>query len=65
MKNINTFNKGEGAERLLTRLEVARYFRVSKETIRRWENLGKIEPIIINARVYRYSAASIQNIEKN
>lgn len=62
MKNINTLSQGKGAERLLTRSEVAEYFSVSKETIRRWENRGMIAPIIINARVYRYSLSSIQNI---
>lgn len=47
------------AQRLLTRSEVARYFAVSKETIRRWEGRGMITPIVINARVYRYRLADI------
>lgn len=57
-----TIQNEEATGHLLTRAEVARYFKVTKETIRRWENRGLITPIIINARVYRYSLSSINNL---
>jgi excisionase family DNA binding protein len=47
-------------ERLMTRKEVAAYFGVSKETIRRWEGQGKITPIVLNARVYRYRPSDLE-----
>lgn len=58
MQNINTLNQNK-AERLLTRREVASYFSVCKETIRRWEDAGKITPLMINARVYRYKFSDV------
>lgn len=49
-------------ETLFTRAEVARHFKVSKETIRRWEGRGLLLPVILNARVYRYLLSDIQQL---
>ena len=59
MSNNYKILDNRGAERLLTRSEVASYFAVSKETIRRWEGRGMITPIVINARVYRYRLSDL------
>lgn len=61
MQKTNT-SSAQSPERLLTRREVADYFSVCKETIRRWEQEEKLEPIIINARVYRYRLSDIENL---
>lgn len=58
MKNKNTTTNNK-AERLLTRREVADYFSVCKETVRRWEKSGEITPLMINARVYRYRMSDV------
>lgn len=63
MKNQTIQINNPSADKLLTRAEVATHFKVTKETIRRWENRGLITPIIINARVYRYSISTINNFQ--
>lgn len=58
MQKTNT-SFAQSPERLLTRREVADYFSVCKETIRRWEKSGEITPLMINARVYRYRMSDV------
>ena len=52
-QNLPT-NLNKSLPALLTRGQVATHFGVCKETIRRWERDGRIQPIVINARVLRY-----------
>ena len=59
MKNTNPLTN-YSPERLLTRREVADYFSVCKRTIQRWEEGEKLQPVIINARVYRYKLSEIE-----
>ena len=61
MKNTNP-PINYSPERLLTRREVADYFSVCKRTIQRWEEDEKLQPVIINARVYRYKLSDIESL---
>ncbi len=45
-----------------SRGQVAAMFCVCKETIRRWEKRGQLHPIVINARVVRYTHSDITNL---
>lgn len=63
MNKLNNTIVGQSeAPVYLTRKEVAQYFKVSKETIRRWENQGRITPKIVNARVYRYRLDELEKV---
>lgn len=52
----------QSPQKLLTRKEVADYFSVSKRTISRWEDEHKLQPIIINARVFRYKLSDVERL---
>jgi len=49
-------------ETLLTRREVASRFRVSVQTIARWERNGLIRGRRINQRVVRYRASDVEKL---
>jgi DNA-binding transcriptional MerR regulator len=49
-------------EKLLTRLQVAALFGVTKHTVRMYERRGLLSALRINHRVVRYDPADVQRL---
>jgi excisionase family DNA binding protein len=51
-------------DELLTRTEVAEILRVEPDTVRRYAASGQLAVVRINARVFRYSKASVEALAR-
>ena len=51
-------------DKLLTRLELARRWKVSIETLKRRERAGILRPVRLDGRVIRYRVSDVLRIEE-
>jgi predicted DNA-binding transcriptional regulator AlpA len=47
------------ADQILTRRELARHFKVSVSSVKRWEASGRLSPLKIGPRLVRYRLSDV------
>lgn len=54
-------NSRANADEFMTRREVAQLLKLSTESIKRYQRMGKLDAIVVNSRVTRYRRSAVDD----